>query len=142
MGYGLSITLWVKGARELGAARAQVIFATAPFIGAGVAWVALDDPVTAAQLVAVVLAAAGVALSVNSAHEHTHRHEPTVHDHEHVHPDDHHDHEHGSAEVFEGRHSHPHAHDQVLVHAHPHVPDLHHRHLHPAPSNDGEETGG
>ena len=32
-GYGLSITLWVKGARELGAARGQVIFATAPFVG-------------------------------------------------------------------------------------------------------------
>lgn len=31
-GYGLSITWWVKGARDLGAARAQVIFATAPFI--------------------------------------------------------------------------------------------------------------
>lgn len=33
LGYGLSITLWVKGARDLGAARGQVIFATAPFLG-------------------------------------------------------------------------------------------------------------
>lgn len=127
-GYGLSITLWVKGARDLGAARAQVIFATAPFIGAVVAWVALDDPVTAAQIAAAVLAAGGVALSLDSAHEHRHRHEPTVHDHEHVHPDEHHAHEH--REGFVGRHSHRHSHDQVLEHAHPHVPDLHHRHLH------------
>ena len=32
LGYGVSITLWVKGARDLGAARGQVIFAAAPFI--------------------------------------------------------------------------------------------------------------
>jgi len=127
-GYGLSITLWVKGARDLGAARAQVIFATAPFIGAAVAWVVLDDPVMAAQIAAVVLAAAGVGLSLDSAHEHSHRHEPTVHDHEHVHPDEHHAHEHPDG--FSGRHSHRHAHEAELVHTHPHLPDLHHRHRH------------
>ena len=31
LGYGASIVLWVKGARDLGAARGQIIFATAPF---------------------------------------------------------------------------------------------------------------
>lgn len=31
--YGLTITSWDKGARDLGAARAQVIFAAGPFIG-------------------------------------------------------------------------------------------------------------
>ena len=39
-GYGVSITLWVRGAHQLGAAHGQVIFATAPFIGAVLAWVA------------------------------------------------------------------------------------------------------
>ena len=34
LGYGASITLWVRGAQQLGAARGQVIFATAPFLGA------------------------------------------------------------------------------------------------------------
>jgi drug/metabolite transporter (DMT)-like permease len=142
--YGLSITLWVKGARDLGAARAQVIFATAPFIGAAIAWVALEDPVTAVQLVAVVLAAAGVTLSIDSAHEHRHRHEPTVHDHEHVHPDAHHDHDHaveGPDDVFVGRHSHLHAHDDVLVHVHPHVPDLHHGHGHATDDREHEGPG-
>jgi drug/metabolite transporter (DMT)-like permease len=38
VGYGLSITLWVTRARYLGATRGQVILATAPFIGAIVAW--------------------------------------------------------------------------------------------------------
>lgn len=46
LGYGVSITLWVKGARDLGAARGEVIFAVAPFIGAAVAWVSLGDAVT------------------------------------------------------------------------------------------------
>jgi drug/metabolite transporter (DMT)-like permease len=127
-GYGLSITLWVKGARDLGAARGQLIFTTAPFIGALIAWTALGDPVTAAQVAAVVLAAVGVVLSLDSAHEHPHHHEPVVHDHEHTHPDVHHTHEHSDG--FVGRHSHPHGHDEELVHAHPHLPDLHHRHRH------------
>jgi drug/metabolite transporter (DMT)-like permease len=127
-GYGASITLWVKGARDLGAARAQVLFATAPFIGAAVAWVALDDPVTGAQLAAVALAAGGVAVSMGSQHEHRHRHAPVEHDHEHTHPDEHHAHDHPGG--FTGRHSHRHAHTRELVHAHPHVPDLHHHHEH------------
>ncbi len=126
-GYGLSITLWVKGARELGAARGQVIFATAPFIGAALAWVVWAEPVEVVQLVAVVFAAAGVGISLRTDHEHPHRHEPVSHDHEHTHDDDHHDHHH--ADGFTGRHSHPHTHRET-VHSHPHVPDLHHRHTH------------
>lgn len=127
-GYGLSITWWVKGARDLGAARAQVIFATAPFIGALGAWVVLHETVSGIQVAAVVLAAIGVWLSIDSAHGHAHRHEPTVHEHEHTHPDEHHEHEHDDA--FVGRHSHRHTHERVLVHEHPHVPDLHHHHPH------------
>ena len=127
LGYGLSITLWVAGARELGAARAQVVFATAPFVGAVLAWVVLREPTTAAQAVAVLMAATGVALVLRSAHTHEHHHPAVVHDHEHVHDDGHHDHEHPEGDP--GRHQHPHAHSPV-THTHPHVPDLHHRHEH------------
>ena len=67
-GYGASIVLWVKGARNLVAARGQVIFAAAPFIGAVIAWSVLGESVTAAQLMAVVIAAAGVGVSLESAH--------------------------------------------------------------------------
>jgi drug/metabolite transporter (DMT)-like permease len=134
-GYGWSITLWVTGARQLGAARAQVIFATAPFIGALVAWSVIRDPITVTQVGAVLIAGTGVAVSLRSDHHHEHRHHELEHDHEHVHRDrhrddrrdDHHDHDH--ADGFTGRHSHPHVHVS-LVHAHPHVPDLHHRHDH------------
>lgn len=124
-GYGASITLWVKGARDLGAARGQVIFATAPFIGAAIAWTVLGEDIVTLQIVAVVLAAVGVAASLDSGHHHTHRHEPLAHEHDHVHDDGHHDHAH--ADGFTGRHSHRHEHDRS-VHAHPHLPDLHHRH--------------
>ena len=126
-GYGASITLWVKGARDLGAARGQVIFAAAPFIGAIIAWSVLGESVTVAQLVAVVIAAAGVGVSLESAHDHRHAHEAMEHEHEHRHDDDHHDHSHH--ELVEGRHTHVHRH-RPAVHSHPHVPDLHHRHRH------------
>jgi len=41
-------------------ARDQVIFATAPFISAAIAWTVLGDPVEVLQIVGVVLAAAGL----------------------------------------------------------------------------------
>lgn len=126
LGYGLSITLWVKGARELGAARAQVLFATAPFIGVAIAWTILAEPITGDEVLAGAIAALGVIVSLRSGHLHEHRHSPVEHDHEHDH-DEHHTHLHG--EVVTGSHSHAHRHDE-LVHAHPHVPDLHHRHDH------------
>jgi len=46
VGYGVSITLWVAGARDLGAARGQLVFATAPFVGAIVAWTVFSDQIT------------------------------------------------------------------------------------------------
>ena len=139
VGYGASITLWVAGARDLGAARGQLVFATAPFIGAVVAWVVLSDPVSGREAVAFVVGVVGVSLVLRSAHEHRHRHVPMAHEHEHEHDEHHrHDHEpthrsvdmHGRVVGGEGvRHTHVHRHDPA-VHAHPHVPDLHHRHDH------------
>ena len=126
-GYGMSITLWVAGARDLGAARGQLVFATAPFVGAIVAWTVFADPVATKEVVSLVIAAVGVSFVLRSDHQHEHRHEPVEHDHEHVHDDGHHDHEHPAAELV--RHQHPHSH-VALVHLHPHVPDLHHRHEH------------
>lgn len=129
LGYGVSITLWVAGARDLGAARAQVVFATAPFVGVLLAWTVLGDEVTVAQVVAVVAAAAGVGLLLRSEHDHVHDHPALVHDHEHTHDDGHHDHRHDPPVPPGTRHQHPHAHE-ALRHSHPHVPDLHHRHEH------------
>jgi drug/metabolite transporter (DMT)-like permease len=127
LGYGLSITLWVKGARDLGAARGQVIFATAPFVGAAVSWTLLGESVIAYQLVALVLAAAGVALSLDTAHTHWHRHVALEHEHEHRHDDGHHTHVH--LEPVPVAHTHRHRHEPI-EHEHPHLPDLHHGHRH------------
>ena len=125
-GYGVSITLWVSGARELGAARGQLVFATAPFIGAVVSWTILDEAISAAQLVAFAVAASGVAFVLRSGHDHAHRHEVLLHTHDHEH-DQHHDHAHDAPVT--GRHIHEHVHTPIS-HQHPHLPDLHHRHGH------------
>lgn len=127
VGYGLSITWWVSGARHLGAARAQVVFATAPFFGVLIAWTVFADPVRTVEVAALVVAGVGVAIASTAGHQHAHQHEPLEHEHEHVHDDGHHDHVH--ADGFAGRHSHRHSHE-ALAHSHPHVPDLHHRHDH------------
>lgn len=131
IGYGASITLWVSGARDLGAARGQLVFAGAPFVGAIVSWTVLGEAVAWRQVVALTVAAVGVALVLRSGHEHEHHHVEMFHDHEHVHggaeSDHHHDHEHPTG--FEGRHRHEHVHVPE-VHSHTHVPDLHHRHRH------------
>jgi drug/metabolite transporter (DMT)-like permease len=130
-GYGASIVLWVQGAHQLGATRAQVIFATAPFIGAVAAWAVLGDRLTGTQLVAGALAIVGVAVATTPGHLHKHPHQGITHDHTHHHDDDHHDHHqhHEDHNRHDGWHRHQHHHDPVH-HAHPHVPDLHHRHDH------------
>lgn len=127
IGYGASITLWVAGARDLGAARGQLVFSLAPFIGATVAWTAFGDQASGTQLVALGIALAGAVLVVGSGHDHPHSHDAIEHIHEHAH-DAHHHHEHDDGRLDEP-HTHRHEH-APLAHAHPHVPDLHHRHAH------------
>lgn len=124
LAYGASIVLYVAGAQQLGATRAQMIFATAPFWGVVLAWV--REPVLLAQIGAGALMAAGLALVYGERHGHAHTHEPLRHTHWHRHDDGHHDHHDTPAK---GWHVHPHEHAQVS-HAHRHVPDLHHRHGH------------
>ncbi|MGE0879918.1 MAG: EamA family transporter [Acidimicrobiia bacterium] len=126
VGYGASITIWITGARDLGAARAQLVFATAPFFGVAVAWIALGDPVLRAQVVAIAIASTGVALVLKSDHTHGHQHYAIEHAHGHDHADPHHRHDHMEAVA---RHDGVHRHDAVR-HDHPHVPDVHHRHDH------------
>lgn len=126
-GYGLSITLWVAGARDLGAARAQLVFATAPFVGAFIAWSVFTDPITGREVISLAIAAIGVSFVLRSDHLHEHTHDVVQHDHEHTHDDGHHRHSHEPGPPLRHRHAHEHT---RLVHAHPHVPDIHHRHEH------------
>jgi len=126
--YGASIVLYLTAAQTLGATRAQVAFASAPFFGVGLAALWLGEPVGASQWLAAAALTLSVALVLRDRHAHLHTHEATAHVHWHRHDDAHHLHAHPPAEEAEA-HAHWHVHDP-LSHAHPHWPDLHHRHRH------------
>ncbi|HXF08304.1 MAG TPA: DMT family transporter [Candidatus Acidoferrales bacterium] len=131
LGYGLSLSLFVVALRHLGTARTGAYFSVAPFIGAVLAVLLLDDPVTLALLVGGGLMAVGVALHLAERHTHLHRHEPIAHAHEHIHGvgDLHHQHAHVPPVLPGTRHSHWHRH-APLEHVHTHYPDAHHTHSH------------
>lgn len=128
LGYGASITLYIGAAQEIGATRAQTVFASAPFLGAALAVPLLGESLAPGQLAAGALLALAVVLLLRSQHEHAHVHEPVEHVHAHTHDDGHHDHAHPGLPPGT-RHSHAHRHVRV-EHAHRHVSDLHHRHGH------------
>lgn len=126
--YGVSLALFILALRHLGAARTGAYFATAPFFGAAVAVVTLDEPLSAQLLSAGALMAFGVWLHLTEWHEHEHVHNPLTHSHSHVH-DETHQHPHKGKEATAEPHTHQHAHSR-LRHSHPHMPDIHHQHSH------------
>ena len=138
-GYGLSIWLDLLALREVGAARESVIFATAPFVGAGFAVLALKEAISTNLIASGVLMIGGVILLLNEDHVHWHRHDEVWHEHKHLHTpglqDPHHAHGHADGEALGAQtdhpywHSHPHLHEPI-AHAHPHASDEHHRHQH------------
>lgn len=131
LSYGVSLVLFVRALRGLGAARAGAFFGMAPFLGAAVSIVLLREWLGWVMLPAAVLMAVGAAFIAFERHSHVHVHHGVVHCHEHVHDDAHHDHPHEGAPLVgaEGPHVHEHSHDEC-VHEHPHWPDDHHRHGH------------
>lgn len=124
LSYGLSIPAWITGARLLGAARGQVIFALAPFVGLALAVPVNGEAIAAATALAAACALLGVLVMSTGAHDHEHAHDVLEHRHAIDASDPHH--APGRITVLDGD---LHRHD-VLVHAHPHVPDAHHRHDH------------
>jgi drug/metabolite transporter (DMT)-like permease len=62
LSYGVSLVLFVRALRHLGAARTTALFATAPFVGAAAALAVLRERASASLLGAGLLMAAGVAL--------------------------------------------------------------------------------
>jgi drug/metabolite transporter (DMT)-like permease len=127
-GYGVSLALFVVALRHLGAARTGAYFSTAPFLGAVVAVLALNEPVTVQLAAAGAFMAVGVWLHLTERHEHEHAHEPMEHSHSHVH-DEHHQHRHGPDDPAGEPHTHAHSHARIK-HSHPHAPDMHHTHRH------------
>jgi len=125
VGYGLSLRLYLRAQRAIGAARTGSIFACAPFVGAGLAWAMGERPGGATTVAAGGLCALGIWLHLTERHEHAHEHHAIEHAHSHSHDDAHHAHHH---DVYPAAsHSHPHTHEP-MTHAHPHALDEHHRH--------------
>jgi drug/metabolite transporter (DMT)-like permease len=127
VGYGLSLRLYLLAQRVLGAARTGSIFASAPFVGAAIAWALGQRAEGVPLLGGASLCALGVWLHSTERHSHVHTHEPLEHEHPHTHDDPHHAHSHDTFPV--GPHSHPHVHGP-LTHEHSHGLDPHHRHKH------------
>jgi drug/metabolite transporter (DMT)-like permease len=127
-GYGVSLTLFVRALRYLGAARTSAYFSTAPFIGAVLALTIFAGTLSAPLVIAGALMALGVYLHLSESHSHQHSHDQLEHDHSHTH-DEHHRHSHEAGMPAGEPHAHRHRH-APLVHSHPHYPDLHHHHDH------------
>ncbi|MBP9090543.1 EamA family transporter [bacterium] len=128
LGYGVSLALFVLALRHLGTARTGAYFALAPFVGAVIAMVLLNEPITWAFLAAACLMAIGLWLHLTENHSHKHLHQRMQHQHKHTH-DEHHQHVHASEDSRSEPHTHHHAHEP-LEHRHAHFPDAHHRHNH------------
>lgn len=129
LAYGISLVMFIIGLRHLGTARSGAYFSVAPFFGAALAILLLDEPTSARLLIAGTLMAFGVWLHLTEDHGHEHVHDTEEHDHEHRHDDGHHQHDHESPVAPNAKHMHRHRH-LPLRHVHAHVPDMHHRHDH------------
>lgn len=129
--YGASIVLYISSAQALGATRAQVAFATAPFFGVTLSALVLGESLGLVHVISGLLFVAGIGLLTAERHAHLHEHEVLEHEHAHEHEDGHHAHEHAGREAAAAARAHSHRHrHEAVVHAHPHWPDLHHRHGH------------
>jgi drug/metabolite transporter (DMT)-like permease len=126
--YGASLVLYLVSLRGLGATRATIYFATAPFVGAVAGIAFLAEPPTIRLAAAAAMMAVGVWRLTGETHGHRHRHDPLEHSHPHTHDDDHHRHLHADGDES-ALHAHRHRHEPI-EHEHPHVPDIHHRHGH------------
>lgn len=129
LAYGISLVMFIVGLRHLGTARSGAYFSIAPFFGAALAILLLDEPMSARLLIAGALMAFGVWLHLTEDHGHEHVHDPDEHEHEHSHVDGHHQHDHESPVAPGVKHTHRHRH-LPLRHVHAHMPDMHHRHDH------------
>jgi drug/metabolite transporter (DMT)-like permease len=125
--YGLSIVLFIRAMRGMGAARTSALFSTAPLAGVILSMLIFKALPGWIFLPALVLAAVGTWLLVNEQHQHEHMHLAVTHEHAHTHTDGHHNHQHDEDGL--AKHSHEHVHP-LQIHDHAHLPDTDHRHAH------------
>lgn len=92
--YGLSIYLYVKAQRELGAARTSTYYAIAPFVGVLLSIIIYGQLFTFTFAAALLIMLAGSFLAASEKHKHLHRHDNMVHEHLHNHLEPQHNHKH------------------------------------------------
>ena len=133
LSYGLSIVLYIRASKFLGAIRSQMIFALNPFWGAILSFLVLQEKLSLNFVISSLFMALALGLLFFERHIHEHGHHEEEHEHLHSHDDGHHHHEHidekGDKLVDKTTHIHRHNH-AALMHSHPHFPDIHHRHGH------------
>ncbi|MEP7291580.1 MAG: DMT family transporter [Chloroflexota bacterium] len=129
LSYGLSIVLFIRAMRGLGAARTSALFGTAPLVGVALSFLLFRETLTLFFIVALPLMIIAAWLLFSEQHSHRHVHETMTHDHRHRHDDGHHNHDHPGMVARSLTHSHIHTHEHI-EHEHPHLPDIHHRHIH------------
>lgn len=108
--YGLSIFLYIRAQRDLGAAKTSAYYAVAPFIGAFLSFVLIGEKLTWVYFAALVIMIAGTVFVVMDtiARHHAHQHTHTfIHTHD------------GSTHTHMVTHSHEHDH-YVLLDKHGH----------------------
>lgn len=124
--YGVSLSLFIVGLRHLGTARTGAYFAIAPFFGAVLSIILLNESISLALVFAGLLMALGVWLHLTEYHSHEHDHSVLEHEHVHIH-DEHHQHQHDFPVSVGEQHTHWHRHEPI-THTHAHYPDAHHQH--------------
>lgn len=99
--YGLSIFTYIKAQKDLGAAKTSAYYAIAPFIGAFLSFILLQETLTVSYIIALLIMVVGTIFVIvdTLAHHHAHAHVHTfVHTHDgstHTHTITHsHDHQH------------------------------------------------
>ena len=128
--YGISIALYIGAAQGIGATRAQIIFASAPFFGVGASIIVLGEALSIIQIIAAGVLIISLVPLLMDNHLHKHYHRKLVHEHLHRHHEGHHEHPHPDNNISGWiPHSHRHEHE-AATHRHPHLPDIHHRHEH------------
>lgn len=63
--YGMSILLYIRAQRDLGAAKTSAFYAAAPFIGVVVSWIILREPLSATFFIALVIMIIGSYFAVS-----------------------------------------------------------------------------
>ena len=111
--YGLSIFLYVKAQKELGAAKTSAYYAVAPFIGALLSFVILKDGLSPTYLIALSVMLIGAAFVVldTMTVKHRHMHEHTlVHIHSGIEEQETITHEHCHTHLLNRKSKHTHIH--------------------------------